>query len=124
MSKCPDCKSLLRGATRCACGWREPASHAFIVASESAAAERNREEEAARMDRWIAAGRPSAAKSLARMKRIESQPKPTPAEHWRRVASMKNPPAMAYQHAIAYLTRIGEYTEREPGQDDDEREAA
>lgn len=118
MSKCPDCKSLLRGATRCACGWREPASHAFIVASESAAAERRREEERARQERWEAAGCPSAAESIARIKRINETPKPSAKAHWISVMYADNVPSISKQYAKEALARMGVEI------DDEQREAA
>lgn len=74
-------------------------------------------------ERWVAAGRPTAAQSIAKIKAFFAKPKPSPREHWGRVLAMPNPPHIAKQYAEEALGRSSEEAlpqiqgEREPGMD-------
>lgn len=71
-------------------------------------------------DEWVAAGKPTASASMAKIKAIDASPKRMPAEHWKSVLADSSLPPYSRESARAALVKIGHrIREREPGEDDE-----
>ena len=80
----------------------------------------NEEQEKARHEKWVAAGRPSAAESRAKMRALTAIPKPTALAHWYKVLESTEATAMEKDIARRAIARLeGEVEERVPGGDDE-----
>lgn len=74
-------------------------------------------------------GGEQAEKFIAQMRVMLKKPKWTPREHWERVLSSQPEGSIGHRYASEALLKMGARTapavmEREPGQDDEERDAA